>query len=72
MICAQFFSLQRLVTCKKIFFVTYWSKNELSLQQLIDNLDRDLQYAIVVEGKMDLESVTNYDEVKNAIWEKVM
>lgn len=41
------------------------------LQQLISNLDRDLQYAIRVEGKMDLESVSNYDEVKNAIMEKV-
>ncbi|XP_049379283.1 DNA polymerase epsilon catalytic subunit A-like isoform X1 [Solanum stenotomum] len=39
---------------------------------LISNLDRDLQYSIVVEGKMDLESVTNYDEVKNAIMEKLM
>lgn len=42
------------------------------LQQLINNLDRDLQYAIRVEGKMDLESVSNYDEVKNAIMEKVL
>lgn len=41
-------------------------------QQLIDNLDRDLQYAIRVEGKMELESVSNYDEVKNAILEKVL
>lgn len=41
-------------------------------QQLINNLDRDLQYAIKVEGKMDLESVSNYDEVKNAIMEKVL
>ncbi|MCD7471233.1 DNA polymerase epsilon catalytic subunit A [Datura stramonium] len=39
---------------------------------LINNLDRDLQYAIGVEGKMDLESVLNYDEVKNAIMEKLM
>ncbi|OIT28308.1 PREDICTED: DNA polymerase epsilon catalytic subunit A-like [Nicotiana attenuata] len=39
---------------------------------LINNLDRDLQYAIVVEGKMDLESVINYDEVKNAVMEKLM
>lgn len=39
---------------------------------LINNLDRDLQYAIGVEGKMDLESVINYDEVKNAIMEKLM
>lgn len=43
-----------------------------NIQQLIDNLDRDLQYAITVEGKMDLESVSNYDEVKNAIMEKVL
>ena len=41
-------------------------------QQLIDNLDRDLQYAIRVEGKMDLEIVSNYDDVKNAIMEKVL
>ena len=41
-------------------------------QQLINNLDRDLQYAIRVEGKMDLESISNYDEVKNAIMEKVL
>lgn len=42
------------------------------MQQLIDNLDRDLQYAIRVEGKMDPEAVSNYDEVKNAIMEKVL
>ncbi|XP_020214340.1 DNA polymerase epsilon catalytic subunit A isoform X3 [Cajanus cajan] len=43
-------------------------------QQLINNLDRDLQYAIRVEGKnkIDLESVSNYDEVKNAIMEKLV
>ncbi|GAV76364.1 LOW QUALITY PROTEIN: DNA_pol_B domain-containing protein/DNA_pol_B_exo1 domain-containing protein/DUF1744 domain-containing protein [Cephalotus follicularis] len=41
-------------------------------EQLINNLDRDLQYAIQVEGKMDLESVSNYDEVKNAIMEKLV
>lgn len=40
-------------------------------QLLIKNLDRDLQYAIRVEGKMDLDSISNYDEVKNAIMEKV-
>lgn len=41
-------------------------------QLLIKNLDRDLQYAIRVEGKMDLNSISNYDEVKNAIMEKVL
>ncbi|XP_062098744.1 DNA polymerase epsilon catalytic subunit B-like [Humulus lupulus] len=39
-------------------------------QQLIDNLDRDLQYAIRVEGKMDLDFVSNYDEVRSSIFEK--
>ncbi|KAK9126454.1 hypothetical protein Scep_015300 [Stephania cephalantha] len=41
-------------------------------QLLIDNLDRDLQYAISVEGKMDVEMVLNYEEVKNAINEKLV
>ncbi|XP_050369951.1 DNA polymerase epsilon catalytic subunit A-like [Argentina anserina] len=41
-------------------------------EQLINNLDRDLQYAIRVEGKMDLETVSNYDEVKNSILEKLV
>ncbi|KAE8646908.1 DNA polymerase epsilon catalytic subunit A isoform X1 [Cucumis sativus] len=40
--------------------------------QLINNLDRDLQYAIQVEGKMELESVSNYSDVKNAIMEKLI
>ncbi|XP_010557398.1 PREDICTED: DNA polymerase epsilon catalytic subunit A [Tarenaya hassleriana] len=40
-------------------------------EQLIDNLDRDLEYAITVEGKMDMESVSNYDEVKNEIKQKL-
>lgn len=40
-------------------------------QQLIRNLDRDLQYAITVEGKMDIDSILNYEDVKNAIMEKV-
>lgn len=41
-------------------------------QQLIGNLDRDLQYAIRVEGKMDLDSITNYEDVKKAIMDKVI
>lgn len=44
----------------------------ICFQQLIENLDRDLQYAIEVEGKMDVKEVLNYDEVKNAIMEKVL
>ena len=43
----------------------------LKFQQLVDNLDRDLQYAVSVEGKMDLETISNYDEVKDTIMEKV-
>ncbi|XP_039789737.1 DNA polymerase epsilon catalytic subunit A-like isoform X3 [Panicum virgatum] len=41
-------------------------------EQLIGNLDRDLQYAISVEGKLDIGSVTNYDEVKDAIKQKLV
>lgn len=41
------------------------------LQKLIEHLDRDLQYAIVEEGKLDLDSVTNYDNIKEEIKLKV-
>nr|CAD1820134.1 unnamed protein product [Ananas comosus var. bracteatus] len=41
-------------------------------EQLISNLDRDLQYAITVEGKMDVDSILNYEDVKNAILDKLM
>nr|XP_019702821.2 DNA polymerase epsilon catalytic subunit A isoform X2 [Elaeis guineensis] len=41
-------------------------------EQLIRNLDRDLQYAITVEGKMDIDSILNYEDVKNAILEKLI
>jgi DNA polymerase epsilon subunit 1 len=40
-------------------------------QQLIDHLDRDLHYAIVEEGKMGLDSVTNYNDVKEEIKHKL-
>ncbi|KAD4583994.1 hypothetical protein E3N88_21595 [Mikania micrantha] len=44
-----------------------------AFKQLIENLDRDLEYAIKVEGKMDgVQSVSNYDEVRNAILEKLI
>ncbi|KAM0031519.1 putative DNA-directed DNA polymerase [Helianthus debilis subsp. tardiflorus] len=43
-----------------------------AFNQLIENLDRDLKYAINVEGKMELEDGSNYDEVKNAIMEKLI
>ncbi|CAH9070869.1 unnamed protein product [Cuscuta europaea] len=51
---------------------TSFKLNPSAYEQLIDNLERDLQYAIKVEGKMDLENVTNYNEVKEAITEKLM
>ncbi|EFJ15355.1 hypothetical protein SELMODRAFT_445541 [Selaginella moellendorffii] len=34
-------------------------------QKLVDNLDRDLLYAIEKEGKMNAQEVTNYDELEN-------
>ena len=40
-------------------------------QALIDKLDADLHYAIVHEGKMRVEDITNYDEVKAAILVKL-
>ncbi|GBG71096.1 hypothetical protein CBR_g8395 [Chara braunii] len=40
-------------------------------EYLLDNLDRDLQYAITVEGKMELSSVLNYEEVKSEIKAKL-
>lgn len=40
-------------------------------QGLIDCLDRDLQYAIIHEGKWKLEDVENYEEVKADITEQL-
>ncbi|KAJ4832189.1 DNA polymerase epsilon catalytic subunit A [Turnera subulata] len=51
---------------------TSFKLDPLAYDQLIENLDRDLQYAIRVEGKMELDSVSNYDEVKNAIKQKLL
>lgn len=33
-------------------------------QSLIDNVDRDMTFAIEVEGGMDRRKITNYDEVR--------
>ena len=33
-------------------------------QELLDSLDHDLRYAITVEGKMAMEDVENYEEVR--------
>lgn len=43
-----------------------------AFDQLINSLDRDLQYAIKVEGKMDVDSISNYEDVKQAIMEKLV
>ncbi|GJX71740.1 DNA polymerase epsilon catalytic subunit A-like protein [Tanacetum coccineum] len=51
---------------------SYLPQGSHDLKELIENLDRDLLYAIRVEGKMDVESVSNYDEMKNAIMEKLI
>ena len=40
-------------------------------EELIANLDRDLSYAITTELKLELDSVTNYDEIRAAILEKL-
>ncbi|KAF9586291.1 DNA polymerase epsilon catalytic subunit [Lunasporangiospora selenospora] len=41
-------------------------------QQLIDDLDAALKFSIEVEGHLKLEDVLNYDEVRNAIVEKLV
>jgi len=38
--------------------------HHVATQDLIDKLDRDLTYAIEVEGKMRLADVSNYDAVR--------
>ncbi|KAL0248806.1 hypothetical protein GEMRC1_004040 [Eukaryota sp. GEM-RC1] len=38
-----------------------------AFQELIDNIDRDLKFALTEEGKIDLADVTNYEEVKSSI-----
>ncbi|XP_076954659.1 DNA polymerase epsilon catalytic subunit A-like [Bidens hawaiensis] len=51
---------------------TSFKLDSSAFKQLIENLDRDLHYAIEVEGKMDIKEVSNYDEVKNAIMDKLI
>ncbi|KAK8952512.1 DNA polymerase epsilon catalytic subunit A [Platanthera zijinensis] len=51
---------------------TKFQLDSASYEQLISNLDRDLHYAITVEGKLEVDSITNYDDVKNAIMEKLI
>eukprot|EP00529_Nitzschia_sp_RCC80_P002741 CAMPEP_0113444100 /NCGR_PEP_ID=MMETSP0014_2-20120614/2493_1 /TAXON_ID=2857 /ORGANISM="Nitzschia sp." /LENGTH=1934 /DNA_ID=CAMNT_0000335103 /DNA_START=203 /DNA_END=6003 /DNA_ORIENTATION=- /assembly_acc=CAM_ASM_000159 len=42
-----------------------------AFQQLIDNIDRDLCFAIEVEAGMDRSEVTNYEEVRSKIVEEL-
>ena len=42
-------------------------KNALHMQELLDSLDADLRYVIEVEGKLSMEDVENYDEVRAEI-----
>ncbi len=37
-------------------------------QGLLENLDRDLGYAITVEHKASLDDIENYEEVKVGAW----
>lgn len=39
------------------------------MQALIDSLEDDLRYAILVEGKLQLSDIENYNEVRDAIKE---
>lgn len=37
------------------------------MQELLDSLDADLRYVIEVEGKLSMEDIENYDEVRDEI-----
>ncbi|VFQ71569.1 unnamed protein product [Cuscuta campestris] len=50
---------------------TSFKLNPSAYEQLMNNLDRDLQYAIKKDGNIDLENVINYNEVKDAITKKL-
>jgi len=52
-------------------FSAFKTQYLLILQKLIDCLDRDLKYAIEEEGKLEVDAVTNYDDVKDEIKRKV-
>ena len=41
------------------------------IQSLMDKLDHDLHYALVHEGKMRVEDITNYEDVKAAITQQL-
>ncbi len=42
-------------------------KMPCTVQELLDSLDADLRYVIEVEGKLSMEDVENYDEVRAEI-----
>lgn len=41
------------------------------MKELIDSLDKDLRYAIEVEGKWQMEDAENYEEVRDSIREQL-
>ena len=50
---------------------TAFNVSTSTIQQLIDELDDTLQFFLRVEGKIDLEQVVNYEEVKQSIVSKL-
>jgi DNA polymerase epsilon subunit 1 len=42
-----------------------------ALQQLVDNIDRDLNFALEIEHGIQRSDVVNYDEIRQAIVEKL-
>lgn len=51
---------------------TKFQLDPTAYEQLIENLDRDLHHAIRVDGKMDVDVVSNYEDVKNGIMGKLV
>jgi DNA polymerase epsilon subunit 1 len=46
--------------------------NQSAFQQLIDNIDRDLNFAIEVEGGQNRKDIVNYDEVRTVCAEGML
>lgn len=51
---------------------THFSVDQNAIEQLLQELDEALKFTIQVEAKMDLQKVTNYDEIKQQITEKLI
>jgi DNA polymerase epsilon subunit 1 len=48
-----------------------FNNDSTGYQELIDQIDADLQYTIVVENKLKMEDVKNYDEIRDQIVSKL-